>query len=104
MKDAISPAELQALLDEGADVKVLDVRRREHRLDVEHPIPGAEWKDPERIAEWSMDLEHHGDVVVFCVHGHNVSQGARNFLRAQGVRAHILDGGVEAWQVFSKGS
>ena len=104
MKDAISPAELEKLLDNGAHIKVLDVRRREHRVDVEFPVPGAEWKDPEQIAEWSKDLENHGEIIVFCVHGHNVSQGVRDYLRKQGFGAQILDGGVEAWQAFSKGS
>jgi rhodanese-related sulfurtransferase len=101
MKDAISPAELKHLLDQGADIKVLDVRRREHRVHVEHPIPGAEWRDPEQIAEWSKDLENQGEVIVFCVLGHNVSQDARDYLRKQGLRARIVDGGIEAWQALS---
>ena len=104
MKDAISPAELQDLLDQDADVKVLDVRRREHRVDVEHPIPGAEWRDPGQIAGWSEDLENHAEVIVYCVHGHNVSQGARDFLRERGLRSRIVEGGIEAWEAFSKHS
>lgn len=101
MKDAISPAELEKLLDERADIKVLDVRRPEHRTDVAHPIPGAQWKDPARIAEWCEELRGHGEIIVFCVHGHNVSQGARDYLRKQGLRARIVEGGIEAWQAFS---
>lgn len=104
MEDTISPADLEKLLAGGADVTVLDVRRREHRTDVEHPIPGAEWKDPEDIARWSEDLPAGGEVIVFCVHGHNVSQGARDFLREHGHRARIVDGGIEAWEAFSAGS
>ena len=104
MKDTISPAELEELLNRGADIKVLDVRRREHRVAVEHPIPGAEWRDPEQIAEWSQKLGEHGEIIVYCVHGHNVSQGARDFLRALGLRARIVEGGIEAWQAFNKES
>ncbi len=104
MKDAVLPAELKDLLDQGADIKVLDVRRREHRVDVVHPIPGAEWKDPEQIAEWSKGLGDHGEVIVYCVHGHNVSQGARDFLRERGLRSRIVEGGIEAWEAFSKHS
>ena len=104
MKDTLSPTELEKLFDDGADITVLDVRRGEHRVDVEFPIPDAQWKDPEQIAEWSKGLETHAEVVVFCVHGHNVSQGARDFLRKQGLRAQTLDGGVEAWQAFRKRS
>ncbi len=104
MKDAVSPAELEGLLNQGADIQVLDVRRREHRINVEHPIPGAEWRDPAQIAEWSQELGDHGEVIVYCVHGHNVSQGARDFLRERGLRARIVEGGIEAWQAFSKNS
>ncbi len=104
MKDAVSPAELEGLLNRGANIKVLDVRRREHRVDVEHPVPGAVWQDPEHIAEWSKELGDHGEVIVYCVHGHNVSQGARDFLRERGLRARIVEGGIEAWQAFNKNS
>jgi rhodanese-related sulfurtransferase len=86
MDDTISPADLESLLAGGADVTVLDVRRREHRTEVGHPIPGAEWRDPERIAEWSEDLSA-GD--------------ARDFLRERGHRARIVAGGIEAWEAFS---
>lgn len=104
MKDAVSPAELETLLDAGADIEVLDVRRRDDRVDVEHPIPGAEWRDPEQIAEWSQDLGDAVEVIVFCVHGHGVSRNARDFLRRQGLSVRIVDGGIEAWQAFSKRS
>jgi len=104
MKDALSPAELKDLLDEKMDITVLDVRRRADRIDVEHPIPGAEWKDPAQIAEWSKRLVDSNEVVVFCVHGHSVSKNARDYLRGQGLKAAVLDGGIEAWQVFSRGS
>ena len=59
---------------------------------------------PEHIAEWSKELGDHGEVIVYCVHGHNVSQGARDFLRERGLRARIVEGGIEAWQAFSKNS
>ncbi len=104
MQDAVSPAELKKLLDRSANIKVLDVRRREHRVEVEHPIPGAEWKDPEQIGEWSKEFGDDGEVIVYCVHGHNVSQGARDFLRERGLRSRIVAGGIEAWESFSKHS
>lgn len=39
MKDAVSPAELEGLLNQGADIKVLDVRRREHRAAIFATLP-----------------------------------------------------------------
>jgi rhodanese-related sulfurtransferase len=104
MKDAVSPAELKELLDESADIKVLDVRRREDRIDVEHPVPGAEWKDPEQIAEWSQSLGQDGEVIVYCVKGLSVCQGARDFLRERGLRSRIVEGGIRAWESFIKRS
>jgi rhodanese-related sulfurtransferase len=62
---------------------------------VEHPIPGA---------VWSKHLNDSTDVVVFCVHGHSRSNNVRDYLRRQGLKAGALDGGIEAWQVFSGGS
>jgi rhodanese-related sulfurtransferase len=104
MKDMLSPAELKGLLDEAADITVLDVRRRDDRAQVEHPIPGAEWRDPEAIAHWSKALKNTGDILVFCVHGHSVCKNARDFLREQGMSAAALEGGIAAWQTFSRGS
>ena len=104
MSDTVSPLELKKLLDCGADITVLDVRRREDRVEVAFPIPGARWKDPEHIAEWSKELVHSGRILVYCVHGHQVSKGAQGFLREQGLTTHILEGGIEAWQAFSRGS
>lgn len=33
-----------------------------------------------------------------------MSQGARDYLRERGHRARILDGGIEAWEAFSRRS
>lgn len=40
-----------------------------------------------------------GAVVVYCVHGHEVSQGVCATLRAIGVDAAYLEGGVEGWRL-----
>ncbi len=39
---------------------------------------------------------------MFCIPGHNVSQGARDFLRGPGLQARIVEDGVEAWQALRK--
>ena len=36
-------------------------------------------------------------MVVCCVHGHNLSQGAAAMLRSAGLRARALRGGIEAF-------
>ena len=36
--------------------------------------------------------------MVYCVHGHEVSHGARDALRRQGFAAELLAGGLAGWQ------
>lgn len=100
MKPAISPAELKYLLDTGASVTVLDVRLVEDRSPVKHPVPGAVWRDPDEVGSWQEDIGAGSDVVVYCVHGHRVSQRICAALRANGISARYLDGGIEGWQKF----
>ncbi|MFB3088700.1 MAG: rhodanese-like domain-containing protein [Acidiferrobacterales bacterium] len=103
MKDSILPADLDRLLDGGANVRVFDVRREIDRMDVEYPIPSAEWRDPEQVAEWSRDIGDIDEVIVYCVHGHHVSQSTRDALCERGIKARIVEGGIEAWCDFGKG-
>jgi rhodanese-related sulfurtransferase len=37
-------------------------------------------------------------VVVYCVHGHEVSNGVVARLRDLGLEALLLEGGIEAWK------
>ena len=84
MADSISPADLEHLLDEGANIKVLDVRLRQDRVDVDSPILTADWRS-EKVAKWCDEFEDADEMIVFCVHGHHVSQSTRDALRACGV-------------------
>jgi len=59
-------------------------------------IASAVWRAPERAAEWAGGLSD-GAVVVYCVHGHEVSQGAAVALRSVGVDAVFLEGGIEGF-------
>ena len=90
---AISAASLRESLASGRPPLVIDVRKDErfrHALDL---IRGALRRDPLRVAEWCKTLPAEADVVVYCVHGHEVSQGA-----AQALGARFLEGGIEAWR------
>jgi Fe-Mn family superoxide dismutase len=102
MNDAVSPAELQQLLDQGAKMRVYDVRKIKDRIDVEYPIPTAQWRDPEKVSQWHRDVGDVDEVIVFCVHGHHVSQSTRGELRAHGIRARILEGGITAWVDYAR--
>lgn len=97
MSRTISPADLKPLMANHA-VTVLDVRRRGD-LDADRvKLPGAEWKNPEQVAEWSRALPRDREVVVYCVRGGSVSNSVVDHLLAQGIQARYIEGGIEAWK------
>ena len=73
---------------------ILDVRQphewRTGRIEDAHHIPLTQL--PRRLRE----LDRHTTIVVVCRSGHR-SGTAAALLRALGVDAHSLDGGVNAW-------
>lgn len=76
---------------------VLDVRRRAAFDKSTHLIAGASWRDPDHVAEWSRYLPRHRRIVVYCVHGFEISKNTAAALAAEGFDAAYLDGGIEAW-------
>ena len=77
---------------------VIDVRRREAYLKDTQTIAGALRRDPERVSSWAGELPSAEQIVVYCVHGHEVSQGAARALAAEGRQAFFLEGGLADWQ------
>lgn len=77
---------------------LIDVRREAVYAAAPDRIAGAGRHDPETVATWGPALPHAAHVVVYCVHGHQVSQNTAAALRTQGLRAQFLDGGLEAWR------
>ena len=94
----ISPVELKARLDGSALPLILDVRKRAAFDESGLMLPDAMWHDPFEIAQWIGDLAKDKPLIVYCVHGHEVSQGAAQTLRDAGFDAHVLTGGFEAWR------
>jgi len=93
MDASISAAELRRSLGSSAPPLVIDVRRNERFLEANDFIRGAVRRDPATIADWSKTLPKAASVVVYCVHGHEVSQNA-----AKALGAKYLEGGIEAWR------
>jgi len=91
--DAITPAALAQSLSSPCPPLVIDVRRNERFLESEHLIDGALHRDPSRVLEWKKALPAGAQVVVYCVHGHEVSQGV-----ARALGARYVQGGLEAWK------
>jgi rhodanese-related sulfurtransferase len=76
--------------------RVVDVRKDAAYVASGMIIAGAVRIKPEDIAD-SADRFHGETAVVYCVHGHEVSQGACEALREAGVEAFYLEGGFDAW-------
>ena len=90
---SISAASLRRSLASSRPPLIIDVRRAERFLEAPDLIHGALRRDPARAAEWAKSLPAEADVVVYCVHGHEVSQNA-----AKAAGARYLEGGIEAWR------
>lgn len=93
MDASISAATLKQSLRRAEPPLVIDVRRHERFLEANDLIRGALRRDPARVNDWSKTLPRAASVVVYCVHGHEVSQ---NVARALG--AKYLEGGIEGWR------
>jgi Fe-Mn family superoxide dismutase len=65
-------------------------------------IPGAKWRDPARVAEWSTELQTDRPVIVYCVYGHEVGRATALRLRAAGIDARYLQGGIDGWQAAGR--
>jgi len=91
--DAIQPAALRQAIGSDQPPLVIDVRRNERFREASDVIHGALRRDPERVEEWARTLPSSAAVVVYCVHGREVSQGV-----AKALGAKYLEGGIEAWR------
>ena len=92
-----------ATQDEAAAAPLLlDVRRAGVFEKAATTIPGARWCDPATIDAWASTLEPGREVVVYCVYGHEVGRTTAMRLRAAGLNARYLRGGIDAWQAAGK--
>ena len=90
---SITPAALRQSLRSSRAPLVIDVRRQERFLDATCLLRGALRRDPDALSEWRKGLPANAEVVVYCVHGHEVSQGV-----AAALGVAYLEGGLEAWR------
>jgi rhodanese-related sulfurtransferase len=95
---SISVQELQAALASSTPPHLLDVRRKPTFQASADLIAGAEWRDPEQVDAWVAGMDTERPVVVYCVHGHEVSQGCAGRLAERGLVAAFLEGGIESWR------
>ncbi|MEK9969694.1 MAG: chromate resistance protein ChrB domain-containing protein [Ferrovibrio sp.] len=95
---SISIAELAREQAAGRFPVLLDVRRDERYIAAAHTIRGASRRHPDDLSQWAGRLPRESEIVVACVHGHEVSQNASAELRRRGFRARYLQDGIEGWE------
>jgi Fe-Mn family superoxide dismutase len=91
-----------ATQDDAADALLLDVRRAGVFDKASVMIPGARWCDPGAVATWAAELPRDREVVVYCVYGHEVGRATAMRLRAAGVKARYLEGGIDGWKAAGR--
>ncbi len=94
---SISPRDLHARLGTASAPLVIDVRRPADFAGADRLVASAFHCVPDDVEQWRKTLPAGRAVTVYCVHGHQVSQGVAAALRAAGVDATYLDGGIAGW-------
>jgi rhodanese-related sulfurtransferase len=98
MDAAITPIELKQRLAAFPPPTLIDVRRQPAFEQDQVVIPGAVRRLPEEVGKWCEAIEPWRPVVVYCVRGHEVGQGAASALRERGIAARYVAGGLEGWR------
>ncbi|MDH5286383.1 MAG: chromate resistance protein [Betaproteobacteria bacterium] len=98
MDAAISPVMLRDALDSRAALTLVDVRRAADFAADPGMIPGALRRLPDDPLAWGAALPAWRPVAVYCVYGHEVSRDTARTLRAFGLDARHLAGGLDAWR------
>lgn len=98
MDAAIFPKQLQDNFTSAQPPIVIDVRREPAFLAAPDMLSGALRRDPASVDTWARELPSAASVVVYCVHGHEVSQNAAKALTERGFQARFVEGGLEAWR------
>ena len=96
-QNSISADRLNQLIGTPDCPVIVDVRREKAFDESDRMIATAGWRDHEQAAVWVADLPDGAAVVVYCVHGHEVSQDAAAALRSAGVDAVFLADGIEGF-------
>ena len=95
---SVSPSRLALLHGTAQAPLLIDVRRQAAFNDAQTLISGATWRDPTEVPSWSRYLPRHRKIVVYCVHGHEISKNTAAALAAEGFSVATLEGGIEAWK------
>lgn len=77
---------------------LIDVRRASVRLADAAQIPGTQWRDPDGLFTWKDLIPRDKPAILYCAHGHEISQGCTATLAAMGLDARYLIDGFAGWR------
>ena len=97
MPRKISSNDLIALTGTSRFPHLVDVRRHSAFKSAGQRIAGAVWRDHMKTSEWYSEFADGRQIVVYCSHGHNVSEIAAAKLAGLGANVAMLEGGIEAY-------
>src|SRR5947209_18709234 len=92
----IPPDILYARLGSAAAPVIVDVRR-DADFAAETLVAAPFHHSPDAVERWRTELPSGRQVVTYCLHGREVSQGVAAALRLMGVEANFLEGGLANW-------
>ena len=82
----------------GQQFNLIDVRRASARLADAAQISGAQWRDPDALFTWKDQIPRDKPAILYCAHGHEISQGCAATLAAMGLDARYLIDGFAGWR------
>ncbi len=77
------------------NVCILDARLQRDFEDSEYTLPNSVWKDPLKIDQWIDTIPKDQKVVIYCVHGRNISESVTERLVSEGIDASFIESGIE---------
>jgi len=83
--------------DVAAATQLVDVRRAGVFHEAKTMLPGARWADPAQLQRGNVTAAPGEPVIAYCVYGHEVGRAAALQLRALGIDARFLVGGIDGW-------
>ena len=95
---AVSVEEVEAMLQSGKPVQIIDARPRHYITKATDIMDGAVWRDPERIDDWIGELKKEEPVITFCVYGFHIGCQTASALRQKGFDAKYMSGGHFGWK------
>lgn len=93
----ISASDLIARIGTAQAPMLFDTCRAKAFASANRVVAGAKWRDHSAIDDWVTEIPEGADVVVNCVHGHQMSQSTVARLRQLGVNARVLAGGIDGY-------